>query len=335
MKAIVHIGLPKAGSTTIQSFLHANAPALAAQGFAYRRQNAGDVCQREYLSVIFRDTGLRFADPLQNLAAGTPDAAATTARALAFERWLDGALARASGDTWLISNEFLSARFLGEAGSRAFHDWASARFDGVRYVLYLRRQDDWLASYYSQCLRDGLSESFDACAARVPARDYDALVALWERVAGADALEVRLLERGALAGGDLVADYCAATGIDATGLSRPPARNLSLSRRSARALRGWNALLGRALPRHTTASRAARKAARLVLDTPLFAGPSLGLAPEARAAYMAPVAASNDTLRARRFPGRATLFEERDRAAPGGARAARAARPALETSGDA
>ena len=33
MKAIVHIGAPKTGTTSIQAFLHRNAPALAERGF--------------------------------------------------------------------------------------------------------------------------------------------------------------------------------------------------------------------------------------------------------------------------------------------------------------
>ena len=39
MKAIIHIGTPKSGTTTIQSFLSLNRTALAEQGIRYAPYN--------------------------------------------------------------------------------------------------------------------------------------------------------------------------------------------------------------------------------------------------------------------------------------------------------
>ena len=48
MKALVHIGAPKTGTSSIQSFLYRNAAALAAQGARYEREVAHRGSQFEY-----------------------------------------------------------------------------------------------------------------------------------------------------------------------------------------------------------------------------------------------------------------------------------------------
>ncbi len=309
MRAIVHIGMPKTGSSSIQDFLHLNADALADQGFCYRRFDPADICQREYLSVVFQATGRNFDDPVQMVASKmrTPDD--VTRRAADLDRWIATQITESNADVWVISNEFLSSVIMRLDGQAAVHEWLSARFSDVRYVIYLRSQDTWTVSMYSQRLRDGFDESFADYLAQTKPRNYAKLSRHWARTVGAKNFEVRLFDRAALKDGDLIADFSAVAGINPNGLARPPSINQSYTRRCARAVRALNAVVGRVAPRHSALSRAIRKTGRTLAEATLNTGPALTLTPEQRATLLAPVAKSNEAVRKRWFSDRPTLFD--------------------------
>ncbi len=309
MKAVVHIGLPKAGSSTLQDFLHQNADALDKQGFCYRRFDPADMCQREYLSVVFQATGRNFDDPVQSVAAKMRTRADVAARADALDHWIDAEVARTDADVWLISNEFLSSVVMRFDGQAAIHDWLTSRFDHVRYVIYLRSQDSWAVSMYSQKLRDGFTDAFPAFLSQTKPRDYAKLANHWAQLAGTENLSVRLLDRSALDQGDLILDFCSLVGIDANGLARPAPRNTSYTRRCADAVRTLNSAVGRVLPRQSPLSRAIRKAGRTVAEATLNTGAPITLTPTQREALLGPVAKSNEALRKRWFAERPTLFD--------------------------
>ncbi len=308
MKAVVHIGLPKAGSSTLQDFLQLNADALSRQGFCYRRFDSVDVCQREYLSVVFAATGRNFDDPVQSVAAGMRTQAEVTDRAAALDKWIAKEIAQSDADAWLISNEFLSSVVMRFDGQAAVHDWLRARFSDVRYVIYLRDQAAWTVSMYSQKLRDGFDDRFEDHLAKTTPRNYAKLADHWAHLVGAKNFYVRLLEPSALHEGDLIADFCNIAKIDLSALERPAANNLGYSRRCAAAVRALNAAVGRVLPRQSTVSRAIRKLGRIVAEAALNNGPTLQLTIAQRDALMAPVANSNEALRRRWFAHRPTLF---------------------------
>ncbi|RME16816.1 MAG: hypothetical protein D6801_04675, partial [Alphaproteobacteria bacterium] len=123
MKAVVHIGLPKAGSTTIQEFLRLNADALEGQGFLYRRYRPREELQGEYLTLACNARGKLFDDPLRKVRFRTRSLEQLRAEAAAVEAWIGRQLAGAQAETWLVSSEMLTAALRNRAGVEAIHRW--------------------------------------------------------------------------------------------------------------------------------------------------------------------------------------------------------------------
>jgi len=310
MKAVCHIGMPKAGSTTIQAFLEQNAQALERQGFLYRRFRPSEPHQLEYLLVAFRATRQLFRTPLFRQSYKMRNLDEVDREAGRFEAWFDRQVEGSGAGAWLISSEMITATLRTRADARAVDDWLRARFDEVVYVLYLRRQDLWVASNYSESLRNGWSESLDTYVGHTRGRNYLALVRTWTAVAGRERVVLRILEPGALKDGDLIADFCAVAGIDRTGLATPTPRNESFTRQGAAFLRAVNRAVGKVFAPETTASRVLRKAGKVVASALSRAGgDKIRLTPAQSDAIMAPLAQSNEELRRLFFPERPVLFE--------------------------
>ena len=66
-------------------------------------------------------------------------------------------------------------------------------------------------------------------AERLPKMNWHRRAAMWSEVVGRENFSVRLLDKGRLANGDLLDDFCAVAGLDRTRLETPPRMNESLS----------------------------------------------------------------------------------------------------------
>jgi hypothetical protein len=308
MKAVCHIGLPKTGTTTIQSFLQDNAAALDRQGVIYRRFQPRQPIQSEYLLAAFKALGRTFKQPGRQQRLGVASRQELVETVTGFESWIDRQLAGTKAQTWLISCEILVTDLRQPAGVRALHDWLSARFSEVTYVVYLRRQDLWVASFYAQFLRFGETATIEEFAARRPAFDYMQLVELWSSVAGSDRVKVRLLEADALKDGDLLADFCETVGLRPEGLTQPRRLNESFSRRGAEFVRRANLVAARLARPHGLVDRGIRNLARQLASLLLRHGVPLRLPDRLRDQLLAEFAPSNEKLRQLLFPDRHSLF---------------------------
>ena len=309
MKAICHIGFPKTGSKTIQEFLHLNATALQQQGFLYRRFRSWDPMQVEYVELAFRKVRRNFDDIQHRLRFGVPSQQKLDAQADDIETWFSKERHGQQAHTWLISSEVVPVFLSGRPGATALHEWMSSQFDSVTYVLYLRRQDLWAASEYSQHLRHGHSSTLEEYLAGNRGFNYMKLYRLWASIAGADRITVRLLEADALKNKDLLEDYCDIAGIDIADLARPQRHNESFSRRGAELVRRVNALTARFFEVQSKPSRVIRKAGQVIAQTMFGGGKKIRLSDTERGAILARFAQSNENLRRACFPDRATLFE--------------------------
>ncbi|EAR52430.1 hypothetical protein OG2516_08132 [Oceanicola granulosus HTCC2516] len=307
MRAVAHIGMPKTGSSTIQGFLAEHGAHLRAHGLHYANYSPRQD-QAEFLLATHQRLGRPIRNPAMRhaLGAGTPEKQA--ARVAEFERALDADLARlAPGTRYLVSCEMIGWPYRREGFMRTFHEWMTQRFDEVDYVIYLRPQDSWMLSEYSQLLRNGGTKSMEEFLRTVTPPDYHALIRRWEGIAGTDRVDVRLLDPARLKAGDLVADFCDALAIPApegTGAAR---RNEKLSAvAAARTLR-----INRAL-RRVQGSRAGHAVAeglrRLSASAAARSAPPLSFRPEQSARIREVTARSNDRLRAARFPELDCLF---------------------------
>jgi hypothetical protein len=280
MRLVVHAGIHRTGSTSLQRTLAGNRTALAAQGVAYPGEEANH--QPLAWSLHRRQSGAR--EVLALVAA---------------------ARAAGAGRVILSGEDFAIHQDLG---------WLAAVAAQVetRAVFYLRRQDHWLMSWYNQHVK----WPFDARKSRMDPQaflatledfhwlDYERLLGRWSAVLGEAGLGVAVLEQGQVE--DATADFLARAGIDSAGLDLDTERvNDSLPVHLLEVARhlGLHELKGGKRQRVLNALReglADRAPAPRVATV---------YSPEERNRVLARFDASNRAA-ARRFLGRETLFLE-------------------------
>ncbi len=182
----LHIGRNKAGSTTLQEVFARLSPDFRAAGVRYI--NFGHLAD---------------SDPsIEGFATMTPVAA----------------LARATGDRLLISNEFMSAW-------PDAYTWSVAEaLKGldVKILVYLRDYTQWLPSLYAQNVKSGDEvRDFDVFVDDPPqAISAWPMLQTWAAAFGWSRLRIQALDPQALFGGDIVSDAFSALGLPSHGAGR-------------------------------------------------------------------------------------------------------------------
>lgn len=189
---LLHIGAPKTGSTALQKFLSSNRKFLTNAGW-------------EYPDVSLR--GFGHHDLAFLLGGGYPPWALPQDRPL--EDLLND-LINSVADAYriIISSEnfFL---FPNASGTAELFEKAGFPLEFVKVVVYIRRQDDAIISWYNQIVKalgyigtidDCISESRDLW-------DYEIQLDHWERVFGHENLIVRVYQKEELWQGDICHDF--------------------------------------------------------------------------------------------------------------------------------
>jgi len=318
VRAVLHIGMPKTGTTSIQTWLELNRAALAARGVAYERLALQDMqaqppSQVEVGLCGLTEAGLVVTNPEVRRAYAIDSLEEQRAFCAEFEprfaRSVEAAEA-AGARTYVISSEHIEAWTETAEQVAGLDRFMREYFADVTYLVYIRRQEDWLLSYYTQALRRGDGVTLADYVDRWKACGFADRLDLWARVVGQDRLSVRLMERDALVGGDLLEDFARALGTNSAALRRPYRRNTAMSAIAAEFLR----LMNRATPPLVDDGRRRTPllngvAARL---TALSArGPKLALSPEQAQAIRAANAADNVRIRDAFFPDRPALFADK------------------------
>ncbi|MCB1346035.1 MAG: hypothetical protein KDK09_12450 [Rhodobacteraceae bacterium] len=308
MRAVIHIGMPKTGSSSIQEFLKLNREALLSRGIRYAPLNPAFGSQFELAATGVVGAGQTIRDAHSRLILQLPTPQAEAAYVDRYRQFLDDGLAHWTEDLFIASSEHIQPWLHQAAMMQALDRFLTARFTDVRYVIYLRDQAELMISSWSERIRRGETLDFDThLDGRLKALNFNWIVTKWEEAVGADRLDVRLLTRDALVQGDLIHDFCAVMGTPRAGLAEPARMNTALSTQEAAVRRRVNRWLpvrrrnGRFSPLHYGLVRALMLVRRGVL-TPLT------LPPEARTRIAQHFARSNERLRARRFPDRTSLF---------------------------
>jgi hypothetical protein len=186
-RLLIHAGAGKTGSSSIQKFLSANAPALADKGVAIPSGKLKP-SRRTGGQHVFA-----FADLLTDPRGR--------------ERLEDAlrAVAHAPSDPGTI---ILSAENLAEKpGAPALFAGLVDEYD-VRLLMYVRRQDEFLLSSWQQWFSKTGDDLWAWLMQEVGRRgDWDTYLARWEAVVPADQITVRPYERARLLGQDVVNDF--------------------------------------------------------------------------------------------------------------------------------
>ncbi len=208
----LHIGTPKTGTTAIQIFCEANKRALARRGYCF------PIFPHKYEDARIQRNG-RFLVYFEGADGG-------------FERPCEERMWRRRMDyvealfrkypNVILSDEDIwrAARFKCPSLWERLKAEACARGFELRIVVYLRRQDQFLHSWWAQRVKTARGECGRMRWSEMLARadewmelDYHAHL---ERIAacfGRDAIDVRVYDRARFAGGDVVMDFLGAIGL--------------------------------------------------------------------------------------------------------------------------
>ncbi|WP_344101553.1 hypothetical protein [Myceligenerans crystallogenes] len=216
------------------------------------------------------------------------------------------AAATSSGiDTLLLSSEHCHSRLRSVAEVTVLRKLLEECCDEVEVVVYLRPQHEAALSLYSTRIKAGLPAREPLSEPLQPGfLDYGALTARWAEVFGAGSLRVRTYERHELAGGNVVTDFGRTAGLPVP--LEPGARraNPSLSPRGLRVLGAVNLVL----PRFVLGRKNPARAPVAQVVERLFPGGGPAVTRRAAESFYACYAATNEEVRRRWLPERATLF---------------------------
>ncbi|MEN8191042.1 MAG: hypothetical protein ABFS19_14440 [Thermodesulfobacteriota bacterium] len=214
----LHIGMPKTGTTAIQSFLYHNRETLMReQGINY------PISARHWFQQVPLVKAI--AEPRFEFARFNPAIASVD-----LDQWQEG-LERSCHENncnrVILSSEFFWAAPAMQAPLRFHKDTESNlalleefvagckntfyRFDRVRIIVYLRRQDRWLESFFNQQIKNGfgIPQEDELLSTRIYLLYYKN-IQLWCDCFGRKNVIVRPYE-AALP--DVIGDFCALTGI--------------------------------------------------------------------------------------------------------------------------
>ena len=236
----LHIGTEKTGSTSIQTFLAENRPALRVRGWLYPR-TTGIRAHHDLVAYSLddeRDDDIRRAKEGEQFSLD------------AFRRHLieslENEIAASGASTLALSNERLATRLLRPTEIARIKGLCDRFAQKTRVIVYLRNQPDFLVSRYTNVIWEGGTRDFDF-RGRTAIADYGLLLDRWGHAFGKENLFVRRFEPADFPDGDLIADFTRSVGLDARGLPTPPRTNPSLDAKSLAFLRGLNRRLPRAL----------------------------------------------------------------------------------------
>lgn len=182
----LHIGIHRTGTTGLQRALAANRDELAAQGkcYPFKGNNHQDIAWALHRGEL-KGKGL-----VERLAPHAGE-----------------------GHIILSGEDFCIHRDLG---------WTAALREvcDVEAIVYLRRQDHWVMSWYNQHVKWPFSRrhsvmtpgEFLGCLDEFRWLDFDRMLGLWEAALGHEKVHVRVLEKGQVT--DTIGDFFAFTGID-------------------------------------------------------------------------------------------------------------------------
>ena len=324
---IFHIGLEKIGSTSIQTFLTAHADPLHRMGFfvSFSLARSDGFCNHLRLPAHALDHD-RIDDDVRE-HYGVTSRQALDAFRLATPRLLEREIrARGGAPVLLLSNGHLSSRLDRADELVRLRDLLDPFCGEFRIIAFLRNQADVLESIYGEAIKDGrcdialppdFSENGNGWIDR-GYFEYDHVLERRAATFGADRVEVRLFNRDALRGNDVVADFLCHIGIDPSRFGKLPRVNHRLDVRAQAFLLRIN----QALP-----SDEATRIRDTVVDVLSAAsrGPGRQLSGPETLHFMALFADNNERVRERWFPSSPALFQStrpRDPSGPVDAEAA-------------
>ena len=233
---VLHIGLIKTGSSSIQYFLRDNRERLVELGHLYP-ESPGRARHTRLSLYVKSESELASRPEWYRQKQSQP-----AAFRKAFRRRLFSEIERSGLTRVLFSDEGLAE--LSAPALRRLRRFTGRIAKSLRLVVYLRRQDDHLVSHYQQEVKVGETRQLGEWVQQDMSDTYAYYSRLrtWERLLEPDQLVVRRFEPGHFVGGSLFQDFLEAADIDARAedMVQSPSRNVSLDAESVEFLRLLN-----------------------------------------------------------------------------------------------
>jgi len=209
MRIHIHIGCYKTGTTAIQSHLSRNRASLEEKGWLYPL--AGSQNGHAHHMIPFALQNNHSTD--QNAGVGAIVSEIETE-----------ATAKNAKNVVISSEVFFS---LQESHIKSFAQCLSGQ--DVRIVCYLRRQDEFLHSFYMQCIKHGVMrmsespENHDGFNEVVSIARYDEIIGWWAEAFGDDSLIIETYDKKRQKNG-VIADFLEKLDLDIPAPGKGEAR---------------------------------------------------------------------------------------------------------------
>ena len=236
MKAVIHIGLHKTGTTTIQHFLAKNRESLQKQGVyipssiretrnklaQHRELNAAIIPSISESGPLFSLTGQNAYNMIlkQGFTRNDQDKIWEKYRHEIEENCQ-------KDDLVLFSSEYLSNATDNEI--ERLKEWMSSLFEDIIIVLYLRRQPEFLVSIHHSFVGSGSPWSLLDLLNRPEGRSilaYHKIVERWS-IFGKEKIKIRIFDRQKFHESDLLSDFAYTVGFEMAGLESVTDENVS------------------------------------------------------------------------------------------------------------
>lgn len=241
MAIYLHIGTTKTGTTSIQSFLAANRAAVQDRGLLYPVVSGRGEIKHSKLTTYCADFNPNNLQRYHYRMGITTEESIEAFRQMFRKRFVD------TLKDWprdiLLSQETLYRRVQRPSEFERLTDLLAPVSDDLRMIVYIRRQDEFCLSLYSESVKTGNVRPF-----RWPDADqskiyyYGPMIDRWAELLGKDKVTVRLYGKPYFA--DVIDDFCSIVGLDTAGLERPPRVNSSLTPTALEWLRRMNVGVG-------------------------------------------------------------------------------------------
>ena len=237
-KAVVHIGLEKTGSTSLQEFLWINRRVLLDQYRIWVPDYLGRGSQW-LLAVLAYDASRE--DDLTGILGSS---AARMAKLDEIRKKITYSVNHQHANLFCFSSEHLSSRLVSVDSICRLRDFFIELFDDVEVVVYVREPIRMAISRQSTAVKLGSSTlALPKPSEIVALLDFKSVIQRWESVFGKN-LTVRLYDEG-LIGFDVISDFQSLLGISSPinpRIIRPGRINSSLGWSELRLIAGINAV---------------------------------------------------------------------------------------------
>jgi hypothetical protein len=308
LKAIVHIGTEKTGTSSIQSFLYKNRRELVRQGYHFI-QSAGKT--NNWMLPAFCSEENRFNDFYRNQSVETDQQLEKFKKKFLGEFESELRSVAKNVHTIIISSEHFHSRLQSDKEMSNVQQFLSKYFDEVKILCYVREQATTCASWYSTSMKSGSTYSFYEFVRRCKPEsyyfNYFNMLANWERYFGFESLQVALFSPDRFLNGDLLDDFSARINPALVGnLDKAfRAANVSLSPMGQALNRALNIALPLSIE-GVDLSEVRNKCKEIIAQHLAGKGQQIDLA--WRKAIYDSFIDSNEKLRERYFPTSKTLF---------------------------